>query len=130
MHEWAQRAVSAAKGLEDAPLIAAALAMPALADAVTGGGENAPSQRAAAALVDSLSDDELARRNDAAVWLAAAELNLDRYVEADAHAIRLRPSALRPTVEGAFRGRHVPSCAPSWRSRLYAALISARWVKA
>ena len=42
----------------------------------------------AAALVDELSDDELSRRPDAASWLAAAELYLDRYAEADAHASR------------------------------------------
>ena len=42
----------------------------------------------AAALVASLSDDELAHRLDAATWLAGAELYLDRYAEADAHAAR------------------------------------------
>jgi tetratricopeptide (TPR) repeat protein len=38
--------------------------------------------------VDRLSDDELSRRPDAASWLAAAELYLDLYAEADAHASR------------------------------------------
>jgi ATP/maltotriose-dependent transcriptional regulator MalT len=86
---WAERAVSAAAVLGDPPLMAAALAMPALADAMTGMGDRARSHRAdAAALVDSLSDDELTRRLDAAVWLAAAELYLDFYAEADAHAGR------------------------------------------
>ena len=89
MHDWAGRAVSAAKVLGDAPLMAAALAMPALADAMTGASERARSHRAdAAALVDSLSDGELSLRLDAAVWLAAAELYLDRYPEADLHARR------------------------------------------
>ena len=70
-------------------LLAAALAMPALADAMTGPTETARSRRAeAAALVDGLSDDELSPRPDAAAWLAAAELYLDLYAEADAHASR------------------------------------------
>ena len=89
MHDWAERAVSAAKTLGDAALMAAALAMPALADAMTGPTETARSHRAeAAALVDELSDDELSLRPDAAAWLAAAELYLDLYAEADAHASR------------------------------------------
>jgi ATP/maltotriose-dependent transcriptional regulator MalT len=89
MHDWAERAVSAAKVLGDAPLMAAALAMPALAHAMTGPPERARSHRAeAAALVDGLSDDELSLRPDAAAWLAAAELYLDLYAEADVHASR------------------------------------------
>jgi ATP/maltotriose-dependent transcriptional regulator MalT len=89
MHEWAARAVRAAKVVGDASLMAAALAMPALADAMTGASETARSRRAeVAALVDDLSDDELSPRPDAAAWLAAAELYLDLYAEADAHASR------------------------------------------
>jgi DNA-binding NarL/FixJ family response regulator/tetratricopeptide (TPR) repeat protein len=89
MHDWAERAVGAARALGDAPLMAAALTMPALADAMTGASETAQSHRAdAAALVDSLPDDQLSLRLDAAAWLAAAELYLDLYTEADAHASR------------------------------------------
>lgn len=89
MHDWAGRAVGAGKVLGDAALMAAALAMPALADAMTGPTETGRSHRAeAAALVDQLSDDELSFRPDAASWLAAAELYLDLYTEADAHATR------------------------------------------
>src|SRR5262249_40014545 len=63
--------------------------MPALACAMTGAGGPAQSCRAgAASLVDSLPDSELLRRLDAAAWLAAAELYLDRYAEGDAHAPR------------------------------------------
>src|SRR5215471_4331051 len=63
--------------------------MPALACAMTGGGGPAQSCRdGAASVVDSLSDSELSRRLDAPTWLAAAELYLDRYAEADAHATR------------------------------------------
>ena len=89
MHGSAARAVSAAKELGDAALLAAALAMPALADAMIGPPETARFHRAeATALVDGLSDEELSLRPDAAAWLAAAELYLDLYAEADAHASR------------------------------------------
>jgi ATP/maltotriose-dependent transcriptional regulator MalT len=89
MHDWVERAVSAAKALGDPALTAAALAMLALADAMTGPPETARSHTAeAAALVNRLSDNELSLRPDAASWLAAAELYLDMYAEADAHASR------------------------------------------
>jgi DNA-binding NarL/FixJ family response regulator/tetratricopeptide (TPR) repeat protein len=100
MQDWARRAVSAANLLGDAPLMAAALAMPALAGAMTGASERARSRRAdAAALVDSLSDGELSLRLDAAAWLAAAELYLDLYPEADLHARRALTLA-RATGQG------------------------------
>lgn len=89
MRDWAVQAVHVAETLGDPLLLAAALAMPALAEALTGGIAAARTHRArAAALVDGLSDDELAPRLDAAAWLAAAELYLDLYAEADAHAGR------------------------------------------
>jgi DNA-binding NarL/FixJ family response regulator len=89
MHDWAARAVKSATVLGDAPLLAAALAMPALASAMTGPTDTARSHRAdAAALVDELTDGELSLRPDAAAWLAAAELYLDLYTEADAHGSR------------------------------------------
>ncbi len=89
MLEWAQPAVNAARQTGDPPLTAAAAAMLALADAMTGAGERFEADLSeAATLVDSLSDDELAQRLDAATWLAGAELYLDRYAEADGHASR------------------------------------------
>ena len=89
MHEWAVRAATAARAAGDRSLLASALAMPALADAMTGPTETARASCAeAAALVDELSDDELCLRPDAAAWLAAAEIYLDLYAEADAHASR------------------------------------------
>jgi ATP/maltotriose-dependent transcriptional regulator MalT len=89
MFDWAGRAANAARIVGNGPLAAAALAMHALADAITGSTETARSDRAeAAAVVDGLSDDELSLRVDAAAWLAAAELYLDLYAEADAHASR------------------------------------------
>ena len=89
MQESCQRAVSAARVVGDAPLTAAALALLALADSMMGAAARVESGISeAVALVESLSDDELARRLDAATWLAGAELYLDRYAEADAHAAR------------------------------------------
>ena len=89
MHDWAGRAVRGAMASGDPTLLAEALAMPALAHAMTGRTQAARSHRAeAAALVDGLSDDELSLRPDAASWLAAAELYLDLYDDADAHASR------------------------------------------
>ncbi|MGH3083140.1 MAG: LuxR C-terminal-related transcriptional regulator, partial [Gaiellaceae bacterium] len=100
MHDWAGRAVHDAKLVGDAALLAAAFVMPALAYAMTGPTEVARSHRAeAAALVDQLSDDELSLRPDAASWLAAAELYLDLYAEADAHASRAHELA-RATGRG------------------------------
>ena len=75
MHHWAERAVSAAKVLGDPSLLAAALAMPALADAMTGPTDRARSHRSKLQRSDELSDEELSLRPDAASWLAAAELS-------------------------------------------------------
>ena len=89
MHDWAAPAVRAAKEVGDAALVAAAAVMPAFAAAMTGPTQTARSLRAqAAALVDELPDDELSLRPDAAGWLAIAEVYLDLYAEADAHASR------------------------------------------
>jgi DNA-binding NarL/FixJ family response regulator len=90
MHDWAGRAVNAARDLGEGALIAEALAVLALAHALAGPTETALTHRAeAAALVDGLSDAELSLRLDAAGWLAAAELYLDLYAEADGHASRV-----------------------------------------
>ncbi|MCC7076929.1 MAG: AAA family ATPase [Acidimicrobiia bacterium] len=89
MRAWAERGADAARRVGDRPLTAAALAVLALADSMTGEAERAESRRSEAeGLVESLSDEELCHRVDAAAWLAGAELYLDRYVEADAHADR------------------------------------------
>jgi len=89
MRDWAAPAVSAAKEVGDAALMAAAAVMPAFADAMTGPAGTARSRHAqAATLVDELSDEALSLRPDAAGWLAIAEVYLDLYAEADAHASR------------------------------------------
>jgi DNA-binding NarL/FixJ family response regulator/tetratricopeptide (TPR) repeat protein len=100
MHEAAERAVNAARRLRDTPMTAAALAELALADSIMGAADRAESNRSeAAALVDSLSDDELARHLEAAAWLAGVELYLDRYAEGEAHANRALTVA-RATGQG------------------------------
>ena len=65
------------------------VAVLAFASAASGATPDAETHRTeAAALVDDLADDELALRLDAAANLAGAELYLDRYEEAEAHADR------------------------------------------
>jgi DNA-binding CsgD family transcriptional regulator len=100
MHEAAKRAVNSATRLGDTALTAAALAELALADSIMGAADRAESNRSeAAALADSLSDDELAGHLEAAAWLAGVELYLDRYAEGEAHANRALAVA-RATGQG------------------------------
>ncbi len=87
--EWAQRAVDAAKVNGDPALQAAALAT--LARACAWGGEPIRGEQVraeATAILDELTDEQLAGRLDAAVELAGAEIYLDRFVEAAGHADR------------------------------------------
>jgi DNA-binding CsgD family transcriptional regulator/tetratricopeptide (TPR) repeat protein len=89
MPEWAERALGTAQPLDDRPLTAAAFAVLAFASAASGATEEAEMHHPeAAALVADLDDGELALRLDAAANLAGAELYLDRYEEAGAHAER------------------------------------------
>jgi DNA-binding NarL/FixJ family response regulator len=89
MHEWAERALNTARPIGDRPLAAAAVAALAFASATSGATPEAEARRAeAAALVADLDDHELALRLDAAANLAGAELYLDRYDDAGAHAER------------------------------------------
>jgi ATP/maltotriose-dependent transcriptional regulator MalT len=100
MHEAAQRAVDAARRLGEPPLTAAALAELALAESIRGVPDRAEVNRSeAAALVDSLSDDELACHLEAAAWLSGVELYLDRYAEGEEHADRALAVA-RATGQG------------------------------
>jgi ATP/maltotriose-dependent transcriptional regulator MalT len=117
MHELAERAMNTAKQLGDKPLTAAALAELALAYSMMGAPERAESKRSeAAALVDSLSDDELACHLEAAAWLAGVELYLDRYAEADAHANRALAVA-RATGQGELFLLLVATLGGIWRQR-------------
>src|SRR5262249_26617571 len=65
MQDWADRAVAAANQLGETPARAAAFSMLALADAMAGAGDRAQVHRAAAAaLVESLSDEQLSLHLD------------------------------------------------------------------
>ena len=89
MSQWAERAVSAARPLGDELLIAAAVASLAYACALNRTAAEAAEHCAEAARrVDALTDSDLARRLDACVNLAAAELNLGRLDDAVVHAER------------------------------------------
>jgi ATP/maltotriose-dependent transcriptional regulator MalT len=117
MRDWAASAVSAARKTGDAALIAAAAVMPAFADAMTGPTQTARSRRAqAAALVDELPDEELSLRPDAAGWLAIAEVYLDLYAEADAHASRALRLA-RTSGQGDPLHRYYPVLPRVWYVR-------------
>ena len=89
MRQWAERALKTAQPLGDRPLTAAAVALLAFASAASGATADAETHSTeAAALVADLADGELALRLDAAANLAGAELYLDRYEDAGAHAER------------------------------------------
>jgi DNA-binding NarL/FixJ family response regulator len=89
MRDAAGRALAEARPLGDRSLTATAAAVLTLACAWGGAIEAAEAARAEAApLVDAMSDEELAGRIDAPAYLAAAELYMDRYEEASAHADR------------------------------------------
>src|SRR5262249_24075665 len=89
MRDWAAPAVSAAKEVGDAALIAAAAVMPAFADAMTGPTQTARAKRAqAAALVDELPDGALSPRPRALAWLSTPGASLDLHAGADAPASR------------------------------------------
>jgi len=100
--QFAERALQTARPLGDLPLTATAAAALAWGNALCGLVPEAEQHRTeAAALVDGLSDRDLARRLDAAVHLAGAELYLDRFAAAGTHAERVIAVA-RSTGQPAF----------------------------
>ena len=89
MQRWGRAAVEASPAQGNRSLTAAAEAVLALACAFTGAVEEAGvHRRAAAGLVDAMSDEELAGRLDAIGHLAAAEMYVERFEETVAHARR------------------------------------------
>ena len=89
MRDWAARAADAAAPLGDQALIAGVLGVRALAGALSGAIPEARAQRdEAAALIDTLGDEEVARRLDALVNLATAEMYLDQFDASGRHAER------------------------------------------
>src|SRR3954462_13067720 len=100
LHACAERAVRAARRLGDRSLTAAALALLTMAESMTGGAERAEiCRREATALVDSLSDDDLARHLESATRLAGSELYGGWYADGDRHATRALAVA-RATGQG------------------------------
>jgi DNA-binding CsgD family transcriptional regulator len=90
MPVWGERAAAAARQLDDAPLRAVGVAAAARAAAVAGAGEESEERRReAAALVDALTDAELAGRLDAGMYVAGCELYLHHFADAHAHAARV-----------------------------------------
>jgi ATP/maltotriose-dependent transcriptional regulator MalT len=86
---WGMRALDAARPFGERPLIATSGAMVILGGACSGEIAQAESLLAeVVALVDGMPDEELARRPDAAGYLGAAELQLDRIADAIRHAER------------------------------------------
>jgi DNA-binding CsgD family transcriptional regulator/tetratricopeptide (TPR) repeat protein len=89
MADWGARATDAARQLGDPVLQATAVAAYARAAAFVAATQQAEvACTEAAALVDALSDDELARRLDAAVHLASAEFYFHRFDAGSGHAER------------------------------------------
>jgi ATP/maltotriose-dependent transcriptional regulator MalT len=102
MRSWAERARDTSAPLDDRPLAAAAAAVLTFATATDGASDEARALRSrATALVDALDDAELAVRLDAAMHLSGAELYLDQYREACAHAERAL-SVARVTGQSEF----------------------------
>ena len=100
MHACAERAVGAARRLGDPALTAAALALLTMAESMTGTAERAKAcRREATALVDSLSDEDLARHPESATRLAGTELYAGWYADGDRHATRALAVA-RATGQG------------------------------
>jgi len=87
---WAERAVAAARALDDPAHTAAALAVLVLHDLIHARWTADTRERAreAVALIDALTDGQLAERLDAAVWVGWCELSLDRFVDAARHLER------------------------------------------
>ena len=89
MRDWAGRAVSGAIPLGEHSLLAAALAIRAWAGAMAGDGDRAQNHcDEATQIVDGLSDEELAPRLNTLVYLASADVYLDRFPAATRHAQR------------------------------------------
>jgi DNA-binding CsgD family transcriptional regulator len=89
MQAWGERAAGAGRLLGDTALRAASVAALARAGAFSGATPKIIEDcDEAAALVDALSDEELARRLDAATHLAGAETYLQRFADAQRHAER------------------------------------------
>ena len=89
MWEWTRKALAVARELGDPPLEAATTALAATADAFAGLIDDAQRHcEQAARQFDALTDEQLAQRLDAGLFLAGAELHLDHFERARAHGQR------------------------------------------
>ena len=89
MWEWSRKSLAVARELDDPAFEAAATALAATADAFAGLIEDAERHcDAAAKQFDALTDEQLAQRLDAGLFLMAAELHLDRVERGRAHGQR------------------------------------------
>jgi len=89
MPEWGEKAVAAAEGIDNRPLRAAAAGAHLMGCALGGRIEEAQRNRPGViALIDDLSDEELAERLDAIGCLAAAEMYLDEFEDVVTHGER------------------------------------------
>jgi DNA-binding NarL/FixJ family response regulator/tetratricopeptide (TPR) repeat protein len=89
MRNWGLEALAAADPLGALPLCAGAHAAACLAEAFIGRIQEAQAHRDdASRIIGSMSDADLATRLDAVSHLVAAEIYLDRYADAVAHAER------------------------------------------
>jgi len=112
VRDWGSRALAAARGLGERPLVGSAAAILTLGHAVAGDVPEAQTAYAEAfALLAGMSDEELGARVDAAAYLTSAATYLDRYDEAVAlaeRALRLGRAAgrLHPTLLPALGAAH------------------------
>lgn len=89
MCDWGGRAVASTTSLGERTLSAAALAVRAWAEALSGAGQQAQTHcDEATELVERLTEEELAKRLDALAHLASADFYLDRFQGATRHAQR------------------------------------------
>jgi DNA-binding NarL/FixJ family response regulator len=89
MPEWGEKAVAAAATIDNRPLRAAAAGAHLMGCALGGRIEEAQRNRPGViALIDDLSDEELAERLDAIGCLAAAEMYLDEFEDVVVHGKR------------------------------------------
>jgi DNA-binding NarL/FixJ family response regulator len=89
MRAWGERALAASTALEATVLVAASEGVLAVAAAFVGATPDAEHHRSrAAALLDAVSDEEVGLRLDALATLCTAELYLQRFDAATAHARR------------------------------------------
>jgi ATP/maltotriose-dependent transcriptional regulator MalT len=102
MREFGERAVEVVAEIDNRPLAAGAVGLLALAQVFCGALGDAPATiDHGAALLDQMSDDELARSRRSSNNLAPAELYSDRYEAAAKHAERALAVA-RATGQGQF----------------------------